>query len=501
VIKHAEIKILFVSTAEQWAKVRDLVASGSSVELLVIFDQDGNGAPRPVSLKQFCSESSSLVGELVRQYEHRVEEVTRQNLATIIYTSGTTGPPKGVMLTHGNFLINCTDSVQAIDMRETDTVLSFLPLSHVFERMAGFYFPIMVGATIAYAENMTTVPENMREVHPNAACAVPRLYEKIHQRVMDTIEKSSPLKRLIIEWALRVGRRTIPYRLQNKAVPFLLRACYSVAVMLIFKKLQDQLGGHLRYFISGGAPLPKELGEFFFAAGVVILEGYGLTETSPVISVNRLQRLKFGTVGTPLGHVEVKIAEDGEIVVRGPSVMKGYYQNEKATAEVIRDGWFYTGDIGKIDSDGYLSVTDRKKDIIVTSGGKNISPQNIEQILCGCSSIQQAVVIGDRYHYLVALIVPCYEFLSQKLGLPADACDDIIASQVVRKLIRKEMDERMTDLPAYEQIKYFRLMRNELTLAKGELTPTLKVKRRVIGERYEHLIKEMYAEGSKAKRE
>ncbi|MBI4387879.1 MAG: long-chain fatty acid--CoA ligase [Candidatus Omnitrophica bacterium] len=420
-------------------------------------------------------------------------------MATIIYTSGTTGPPKGVMLTHANFLQNCVDSMDAISLGERDTTLSFLPLSHVFERMAGFYFPIMCGATIAYAENMNTVPQNLREVKPTIACAVPRVYEKVYARVADTIEHSPPFLQKLIRWAIEIGHRSIPFRLAGRCLPPFLWLCYQFAKVLVFQKLKRQLGGRLRFFISGGAPLPKKLGEFFFAAGIYILEGYGLTETSPVISVNRLNQLKFGTVGVPLAQVETRIASDGEIIVRGPSVMLGYYQNPQATAEVIREGWFHTGDIGQFDSEGFLMITDRKKDIIVTSGGKNLSPQNIENLLLRSRAIQQAVVIGDQHNYLVALIVPNFTYFFEQSDLKGRTNEEVSQLPLVNEFVRQEIDRETAELASYEKIKYFCLLPRELTQENGELTPTLKVKRKVVGERYGRLIEAMYLEGEKKK--
>ena len=499
IIGHAKPKILFVSNAEQLNKVISILPQHVFLKHIITFDSPDVTHAKVMQWDKFL-ECSGLSGEArAKTFQQSVDQVRANDLATIIYTSGTTGPPKGVMLTHANFLWNCVDSKKSIHMNDRDVTLSFLPLSHVFERMAGFYFPIMCGATIAYAENMNTVPQNLLEVRPSVACAVPRVYEKVYARVAEAIEHSPPLLQKFTTWAIEIGHRTIPFRLEGKPLPILLYISYQLVKALVFRKLQKQLGGRLRFFISGGAPLPKKLGEFFFAAGIYILEGYGLTETSPVISVNRVDRLRFGTVGIPLEHVEARIANDGEIVVRGPSVMAGYYQNPAATAEVIHDGWFHTGDIGEFDSDGFLKITDRKKDIIVTSGGKNISPQNIENLILRSRAVQQVVVIGDRHNYLVALVVPNFNFLAEYFGMKNCSNQEISKDSSVCELIRQEIDRGTLELSNYEKIKYFRLLSNELTQEKGELTPTLKVKRKIVNEHYVHFIQEMYAEGEERK--
>lgn len=492
VLEHSSSKVLFVSTLDQLNKLDHELVKKLTCKVIQF---DGAPGDFSLTLKEF--ENQSEAREAVYQFEKGLSDVKLNDPATIIYTSGTTGPPKGVVLSHLNFLTNAEDASEAVPLDHSDVTLSFLPLSHVFERLAGFYYPMMQGCTISYAENMNTVPENLLEVRPTMACAVPRLYEKIYAKVKEKIEKSSPVMKKIISWALRVGKEHMQYRLRKESPPFAFRAKYKIADILVFSKLRKQLGGRLRFFISGGAPLAKELGEFFYAAGVTILEGYGLTETSPVITVNRLDHIKFGTVGLPFRHAEIKIAADGEILTRGPSVMVGYYQDEKATQEVIQSGWFHTGDIGLIDSEGFLVITDRKKDIIVTSGGKNVAPQNIENLCKQSLAIQQMVVLGDRHHYLVALVVPNFEYVSNKLGLGGLSREKFISHDAVCALIRSEIDYQTKDLANYEKIKYFKLLPEELSLAKGEITPTLKVKRKVIMERYADLIRRMYDEGEK----
>jgi len=497
VINHSKAKAIFISSHDLLEKVVSELVEMQSIQHMIVFDDVKQISEKLTSWQNFLKLGESQ-GKIT--FNDLNQLVSPNDLATIIYTSGTTGPPKGVMLTHENFLINCLDAAEAIELSDKDSSLSFLPLSHVFERMAGFYFPISVGCTIAYAENMTSVAQNMLEIRPTMACAVPRFYEKVYHRIMDAVEKSPKWKKNLIQWALRVGKQITPYRTRGQAGPFFLRLQFAIATILVFKKLKKGLGGRITQFISGGAALPRYLGEFFFSAGIMILEGYGLTETSPVISANQKNRIKFGTVGLPFRHVEVRLAETGEICIRGPSLMKGYYQNEEATKAVVRDGWFYTGDIGTIDEEGYLSITDRMKDIIVTSGGKNIAPQNIENTIAKSAAIQQAIVIGEGRNYLVALIVPDFEYVTEKCQLGKCTREEFVRSKKVRQLIQSEIEELTADFSSYEQIKYFRLVPHELTQERGEVTPTLKIKRKVIRVRYVTLIDEMYAEGEAHKR-
>lgn len=496
ILEHSEVTTLFLSTQEQLQKVKVLIDQ-RKLERVICFDGE-TSAPRIFSWADFLEtgrlahlNNSDLYGQLIRR-------ITREDLATLIYTSGTTGPPKGVMLTHGNFLSNCEGAREVLYLEEGEQSLSFLPLSHVFERMAGYYFMIQQGTSIAYAESMQTVPEDLLLVRPTVAASVPRLFEKMHAKIQETIQKGSPLKRKIFNWALKVGKETGPLRQCGKPLPWGPQLRFELARLLVFKKLKQHLGGRIRFFISGGAPLSKELAEFFFAADVLILEGYGLTETSPVISVNRVKQFKFGTVGLPLSNVEVRIAPDGEILTRGPHVMKGYFKNEEATRETIRDGWFYTGDVGEIDADGFLAITDRKKDLIITAGGKNISPQNIEGEILKDPLFAQAVAVGDRKPYVVALLVPNrseLERLAEAEGIRVRSWEELLGNKRIGMCVNQRIQDKMKDFAPYEQIKYFHLLPREFTQEAGELTPTLKIKRRLVMERYSELIEAMYEKG------
>lgn len=500
VLTHAETSLLFVSNNEQFEKVLPWLKEKKPPVVVTFdrFDRKGGKVHGVMDFEDILERGRRFNLNNSNLYEERTRRVSREDLATLIYTSGTTGPPKGVMLTHGNFLSNCEGGLEALPIEEGERSLSFLPLSHVFERMAGYYFMMLSGASIAYAESMQTVPENLLEVRPTVAAAVPRLYEKMVARILETVQAGPRGKQRLFHWAIKIGALAGVFRSKRRRLPLLLGLQFALARRLVFDKIKKKLGGRIRFFISGGAPLAKELAEFFYSAGVLILEGYGLTETSPVISVNRLDRFKFGTVGLPLSNVEVKIASDGEILTRGPHVMKGYFKNPEATAEVLQDGWFHTGDLGEIDADGFLKITGRKKDIIVTAGGKNVSPQNIEQEILSDSLFSQAVVIGDRRPYLVALLVPNrseLERLAHDGGIQEENWEGLLKNPALRGIVDKRFQVRMKDFAPYEQVKYFDLLPQELTQASGELTPTLKVKRRVVTERYQSEIEALYRQG------
>jgi long-chain acyl-CoA synthetase len=419
------------------------------------------------------------------------------DLATLIYTSGTTGDPKGVMLTHGNLCSNVVSGLQSLDLRSDDECLSFLPLSHVFERMAGHYCMWQAGALINYAQSVDTVSADLLERRPTVVLSVPRLYEKIYARVLEGAA-GSPVKKRIFTWARANGEAWLEHVLAKKPVPASLGLKRAIGDRLVFSKLRARTGGNLRYFVSGGAPLSAEIAKFFFAAGLPIYEGYGLTETSPVISVNSKEYVRLGTVGRPIAGVEVKIAPDGEILTRGPHVMKGYYNKPQATSEVIdSEGWFHTGDIGMIDGDGFLRITDRKKDIIVTAGGKNIAPQPIENRVKTNKYVLNAVMLGDKRKFPVMLVVPNVDALkawavAEKLPFTDEAA--MVASAEAGDKIEKEIKLTLRDVAQFEMPKKVLLIQRDFSIETGELTPTLKVKRRVVEKNYQAQIEAMYAE-------
>ena len=419
----------------------------------------------------------------------------RDQLATIVYTSGTTGEPKGVMLTHDNILSNVEACCKLIDLGPGDVSLSFLPLSHIFERMAGYYMMLHQGVVIAYAESIDTVPVNLIEVQPTIVTSVPRLYEKMHNRVLERVSTGPWLKKQLFFLAIKIGREKVAR--QQAGLPptgwqsLLLRLFDK----LVFAKIKERLGGRLRFFVSGGAPLVKEIAEFFLAAGVPIYEGYGLTETSPVLAVNYPGHHRLGSVGPPLINLELQIATDGELRAKGPSVFQGYWKKPEQTAQAIQDGWFHTGDIAMIDADGFLFITDRKKDLIVNAGGKKIAPQELENLLKTDKFISAIMVYGDRRPYLTALVVPDFEALQKYARYKKidflDQCDLVNHPQVLN-LIRRRIEKLQHALPSYRQIKRFSLLSRDFTGEKGEVTPTLKIKRNVVGKRYAHLLEDLY---------
>jgi long-chain acyl-CoA synthetase len=430
--------------------------------------------------------------------ERLANAVTPDDLASIVYTSGTTGDPKGVMLTNRNFVSNVKASLQVLPLGPSDRALSALPYSHVFERMVAHYLYPAAGVSVALAASIDTVIEDIGQIRPTVMTMVPRFYEKMYARVTEAAAAGSPRKRRIFEWAIETGREHGGYRLRRERAPFGLDLRYKLATALVFKKLHHRLGGELRFFVSGSAPLSKEIADFFWAAGITILEGYGLTETSPVISVNRPERIRFGTVGPLIPGVEVEIAADGEILARGENVMKGYWKKEAETREAIDSrGFFHTGDIGLLDRDGFLTITDRKKDIIVTAGGKNIAPQAIEGKLKTNAYITEVVLVGNRRSFAAALVVPNFEKLAvwcRESSVPAASREEMAAHPRVVAWIMEQVEAVNREFPQYERVKKIALLSDEFTIERGELTPTLKARRSVIESRYKHLIDELYRE-------
>ena len=426
----------------------------------------------------------------------RADKVDPDDLATFIYTSGTTGRPKGVMLTHGNIASNVEAALECLDINGEYTALSFLPLSHSFERTTDYTY-FFRGVTIAYAESVQTVGENMGEVKPHVFVSVPRVYEKVLARVHENVAASSGLKQKIFHWAVGVGREALPYRLAQESPPGLLGLKLKLADKLVFNKLRERLGGRFVFATSGGAPLARDVAEFFWGAGIPILEGYGLSETAPVLTVNRHGATRLGTVGPAIPGIRLRIAEDGEILAKGPNIMRGYHNLPDETAESIDpEGWFHTGDVGELDDDGFLKITDRKKEIIVNAYGKNVAPAPIENALKSSRFIEQAMVVGDRRKFLAALVVPDYPVLeswARAQGLDRDDRSALLASAAVRALFEEEIAAVNKNLAKYELVHAFDLMPEEWTIESGELTPTQKIKRRVIVGNRADVIDEMYA--------
>jgi long-chain acyl-CoA synthetase len=495
ILGDAGAKLVVCSDIELWSKVEAARGGLPGLERAIVIDGDPPAGTH--ALSDVVEMGRRLEAEDRGRFERVAEAVRPGDLASIIYTSGTTGRPKGVMLSHANFTSNVRSLAEVIDFCGQDTALSFLPLSHVFERTAA-YFLFHVGATIAYAESVEAVASNMVEVRPTIVVSVPRLFEKIYSRIMDQVLAGSRLKRAIFVWALATGKRHAALTIAGKKVPAHLALKRRLAAKLVFAKIAARTGGRIRYFICGGAPISKDIVEFFFAIGLTVLPGYGLTETAPVLSANTPpDRIRFGTVGKPLPRVDVRIAEDGEILARGPNIMMGYYNNEADTREVLREGWLHTGDIGRFDEDGFLTITDRKKDIIVTSGGKNVAPQPIESLIQSSPFIASAVVVGSSRKFISALVVPDFEKLEELARAEGWSFADRAALCRLPEAGAFLLDEvnRMTPgLASYERVKRIALLDRDFDLGAGEITPTLKVRRTIVERKYADLIESLYEE-------
>ena len=496
IVRDSGAKILCVSSERQLQKIKDWDANvPTNLQHIVIFDDLQDDSVR--TFDQVC-ELGQQVENGDQVYQQASEAVEPDDLASIIYTSGTTGDPKGAMLTHSNFMSNAQAAMRIVSITPDDVFLSFLPLSHVFERMGGHYLPLSGGATIAYAESLFTIRQDMQEVRPTIMMSVPRLYEGMHERIIRSVKEGSSTKQKIFHWSVGVGAK-VSQAIQRKRKPNpVLSLKASIANKLVFQKLKAVTGGRLRFFVSGGAPLSKAIAEFFHAAGILILEGYGLTETSPVISVNQPDRWKFGTVGPIVPGVEVEIAEDGEILSRGPHIMQGYFNKPSDTAEAIdADGWFHTGDIGEIDEEGFLTITDRKKNILILSNGKNVAPQPIENQLKQSPYISEIMLLGDQRSTVSALIVPSFDELkeyTEAQQLEAEDIPALLQTQEVQRLIRSEINQYSADFADFERVRRFTLMAEEFSEKSGEMTPTLKLKRSVVMENHKAAIDQMYGD-------
>jgi long-chain acyl-CoA synthetase len=492
---------IFVSTNEQAEKVRSVRAELPALQHVIVFDDAAakDGEIRIAALE--AKGAAAMTPDAAARFREAALAITPDHIATIIYTSGTTGEPKGAMLTHGNIASNVSAVIDLLPMGPSDSSLSFLPLSHILERMVD-YLMFAAGVSIAYVETMDTIAANMQEIRPTIVVSVPRIYEKINARITDTAMRAGGAKRAIFLWAREVGERWTTVTLDGRTPGPLLALQHRIADKLVFAKVRAAVGGRLRYFVSGGAPLAVDVNRFFYAAGLKILEGYGLTETSPVIAVNTPTRLTIGTVGAPIPGVEVKIAADGEILTRGPHVMKGYFNHPEATAEAIdADGWFHTGDIGTLE-DGLLRITDRKKDIIVTAGGKNIAPQPIENQVRANKYVAQAVMIGDRRKFPLILVVPNFDQLERWAtyrNIVFKDSRDLISNPLVRAKMEREVIGGLDNFAHFEKPKKVVLLEQDFTIDSGELTPTLKVKRRTVDRKFRAQIDAAYtAEESRA---
>ena len=486
ILENSGASLVFVSDAEQHEKARDAIARAGLDLTIVVFD-GGTDLDGATGWDDFVASGDSVsMDDFVRE----ARRAQPQDLATMIYTSGTTGTPKGVMLSHNNLSSNIWATGQILTLGRDDCSLSFLPLSHVLQRMVDYVF-FAAGCTVTHG-SIETVAADMKRLRPTVLVSVPRLYEKVYQSILD----AGGAKGKLVSWAAGVGRRMALCRERGAGAPFILNLQYGIADRLVFAKIRQAVGGRLRYFVSGGAALAPEINRFFLGAGITILEGYGLSETSPVTNVNSFEHFRIGTVGRPVPGTEIRIADDGEILIRGPQVMMGYYGLEEMTREVIaEDGWFSTGDIGELSSDGYLKITDRKKDLIKTSGGKYVAPQAIENLLKKNPYVDQAVVVGDGRKFCAVLVVPAFERLQSwaaEEGLEAGDTGALLAQSRSRDLLKDEILGEMRDLARFETPKKIGLLAEPFTVENGALTPTQKVKRSVVTEQYAELIESFY---------
>ncbi len=492
ILRDCGARVVFCSTCDQLAKVVSVWDELPQLERAVVFDEGCSDDPRVTTFSAILKVGAQREAEGAgADFRERALACSPDDIATLIYTSGTTGEPKGVMLTHDNLASNVEATQRVILLDATDVGLSFLPLSHVLQRMVDYYL-FGHGSTIAYVTSLDLVPLALVEVKPTITVSTPRVYEKVYAKVMS----ATGVKRTLVMWARRVAEAWTPPVVAGQQPPFSVRLQHAIADVLVYKKIRARMGGHLRFFVSGGGPLAPHIARFFYGAGVLILEGYGLTETSPVTNVNTPEDFTIGTVGKPVPGTEEMIADDGEILVRGPQVMKGYYNHPEATAEAIdAEGWFHTGDIGELDEVGHLKITDRKKEIIVTAGGKNIAPQPVENLAKTSRYVAEAVMIGDRRPYPVLLVVPNWdplELWARQENIFFRAREDLIRNRDVQAKVEEDIYKRFSGLARFETPKKVAILSHDFAIERDELTPTLKVRRRVVEKHYAPVIEQLY---------
>jgi len=505
-------KGIVVSTRDQLKKVLAVRPGLPGLKFVVAMDSEPGEFPDVLCWKELAGRASAAGTDPVKSLEAQALRSQPDDVATIVYTSGTTGVFKGVVLTHANIASNIQACDRLFDFHPGDVSMAFLPLAHIFERMIDFYY-MAQGVSIAYAESIDTLPQNLREVRPTLMAVVPRLVEKIREKVIEEVGHLPASKQRLFGWALRTGRDWFPYSLSGRSAPVGLSIKREFANKVVYSKIRSQMGGRLRLLISGAAPLSRELAEFFFSIGIPIYEGYGLTETSPVIAVNHPSAVKLGTVGQVIPGVEVRLGEETEdaeghtgreILVRGPNVTPGYYRPDERNGEAFADGWFHTGDLGSLDEEGFLSITGRKKNLFKTSGGKYVSPERLENLFQGHRYVAQLVVLGNARKFVGSLIVPNFaalESYAREQGIDFAGREDLVKNETIHTFLQAQVDETCKHLPPHERIRQIALLPKELTIAAGELSATLKVKRPVVEERYRELIEELFSRRPPATRE
>jgi long-chain acyl-CoA synthetase len=499
ILENADARALFLSDGAQLDKVLEERTRLPDLRVVIAFDAvetTGVDDLTVMSLDELKQRGAAAEEALGASYEAYARKTRPDDLATLIYTSGTTGLPKGVMLSHGNIEGNAALATEVFPVTPEDRALALLPLAHVFERVVGNYIMWRAGVTVAYAESPETVGRDLVEVAPTVMAAVPRVYEKVLERVQAAAREGGPLKVKIFAWARRVGEERARRHLEGRTIDPWLAVRHAIADRLVFSKLRARTGGRIRHFVSGGAPLSTDIQLFFFAAGLPILEGYGLTETSPILTFNPPEAPRLGSVGRPIPATELRIADDGEVLARGPQIMQGYFKDPEATRESIdSDGWFHTGDIGELDEDGYLRITDRKKELIITAYGKNIAPQPIERALKADPLVDEAVMVGDQHKFPIVLVVPNFDQLTaraRELGIHAEDPEALLREPRLRQLLERSVLERGAAFADYERPRRVLPVADEFTVDGGQLTPTLKVKRRVVTSRYAADIEALY---------
>jgi len=493
-LEHSESEVVFVENAEQLEKILEVRAALPALRHIVLYDGPSDPAHGVLAWDEFLQHGRDVGDE---QYAARGQAVQPDDMASIVYTSGTTGLPKGVMISHDNLLFTCDSVRQCLDFSSDKCTLLFLPLAHVFARLIA-YVSLASGITVAFAESFATVGENLKEIRPHFIPSVPRVYEKVYDKIITNAETAGGIKLKLFNWAVGVGMQESTLRQARQSLPALLKMKHALARKLVLHKIQDALGGRLEWAISGAAPLNKTIAEFFDACGVTILEGIGMTENTSFTSVNRADNNKFGTVGLVGPDIEQRVAQDGEVLYRGRNVMKGYFKDPEATAEAIDDeAWLHSGDIGEIDADGFLKITDRKKDLIVTAGGKNVAPQRIERIMRTSHFIAQVVAYGDKKKFISALVTLDPEAIAEWAAqneMEQASVEQLSGHPEVRALIQNEVDDRNGQLASFESVRKFHILPRDLTIEDGEMTPSLKIRRKVVVERYTAELEALYAE-------